>query len=159
MDELGAIGKNSKLPWHLSTDLKRFKRLTMGHSIIMGRKTFESIGKPLPGRTNIIVTRQEDYGKRELIITNSLESALDIARKTGEYEVFIIGGGEIFKHSIAYIDKIYLTLVLTQIADADTFFPEIDWTQFRLVEMSHHLKDAHNDFATRFEVWERIPQG
>ncbi len=123
-----AIGNNGKLLWRIPDDLKRFKRLTMGHAIIMGRKTFESIGKPLPGRMNIVVTRNENYSADGCMVAHSLDDALLSAKRTENEDVFIIGGGEIYKQAIPYVDKLYLTLVDDR-KDADVFFP--DYSEFK----------------------------
>ena len=130
IDEKRGIGKNRKLPWHISEDLKHFKELTKGHTVIMGRKTFESIGKPLPERENIIVTRDFQYPlanteHKDLIFANSLEEAIEKAKGS---EVFIIGGGQIFNEAILKADKLYLTQVDGDY-NADTFFP--DYSEFK----------------------------
>ena len=119
----GVIGAGGKLPWHLPADFKRFKELTMGHPILMGRKTFESIGKPLPGRTNIVITRQKDFACCGALTTGSLEEALRICEK--EAEVFVIGGAEIYKEALPLADRIYLTRI-EQGFEGDTFLPEIN---------------------------------
>lgn len=125
------IGRDGKLPWHISEDLKRFKRLTSGHVIIMGRKTFESIGRPLPNRTNIIITRDKNFTPEEVVVTHSVEEALDIGREKEERgEVFIIGGGQIYTQSMRYADKLYLTVVEEEI-EGDTYFP--DYSEFKKV--------------------------
>lgn len=120
-----AIGKNNELLWHLSEDLKRFKRLTTGHSIIMGRKTFDSIGKPLPNRRSIIITRQHDLKIEGCEVVHSLDEAIQLCK--GEPEVFIIGGAEIYKQSLEKANKIYLTRVYADF-EGDAFFPEIHST-------------------------------
>lgn len=125
------IGRDGKLPWHISEDLKRFKRLTSGHVIIMGRKTFESIGRPLPNRTNIIITRDKNFTPEEVVVTHSVEEALDMGREKEERgEVFIIGGGQIYTQSMRYADKLYLTVVEEEI-EGDTYFP--DYSEFKKV--------------------------
>lgn len=116
-----AIGKDGKLLWRISDDLKRFKQLTAGHAIIMGRKTFESIGRALPNRTNIVITRNPDFKADGVLIAGSLEEAI---QKAGDGEIFIIGGGEIYSQALPIADKLYLTLVESGV-DGDTFFP--DW--------------------------------
>jgi len=138
-DHLG-IGKNNKLPWHLSADLKRFKKLTIGHPIIMGRKTFESIGKSLPGRTNIIITRTQKHSvpKRNVYYVNSLNEAIKLAKTKNKQEIFIIGGGEIYKQALPLADKLYLTHVYGNF-NCDTFFP--DYPNFNLVKKTTHTKD------------------
>ncbi len=125
------IGKDNKLLWHIPEDLERFKRITLGHPIIMGRRTFESIGRILPNRTNIIVTRDENYQKEGSIVCHSLEEAIEIAKKSpGSEEIFIIGGGQIFEQAIKLADKLYLTLI-EQSFEADTYFP--DYSVFKKV--------------------------
>ena len=119
----GVIGAGNKLPWHLPADLKRFKQLTMGHPILMGRKTFESIGKPLPGRTNIVITRQEGFQACGATVAHSLEEALQICE--GQEEVFVIGGAEIYKQALPLADRIYLTRVDADF-EGDTFLPALD---------------------------------
>lgn len=141
--ENNAIGKDNQLIWHLSEDLKRFKRLTSGHHIIMGRKTFESFPKPLPNRTHIVITRQTDYKAPEgVIIVNSLTDALDAVRS--DKQPFIIGGGEIYKQAMPKANTLEITRVHHSFENADTFFPEIDKTQWK--ETSRHfnpIDDKH----------------
>ncbi|HSI91251.1 MAG TPA: dihydrofolate reductase, partial [Adhaeribacter sp.] len=124
MAENRVIGKNNQLIWHLPADLKHFKNLTTGHPIIMGRKTFESIGKPLPNRTNIIVTRQEDFSAEGCLVAHSLNEALMMAQQL-DSDIFVIGGAEIYRQAMFLADTIYLTEVHHSF-DGDTFFPEID---------------------------------
>lgn len=129
LDQAGGIGKNNQLPWKLKDDQKRFKRLTMGHYIIMGRKTFESIGKPLAGRKSIIITKNQAYFFQGCVISNSIENALLIASIDNESEAFIIGGGEVFSQSIELANRMYLTILQT-ITDCDVYFPQYrheDW--------------------------------
>lgn len=122
-----AIGFDNHLLWHISEDLKRFKSLTLGHHIIMGRKTFESIGKPLPGRINIVISRQDGFNANDCLVANSLESAIELAQN--DSEVFIIGGGEIYKQALLIADKIYLTRVHAGF-HGDTFFPELNLSEW-----------------------------
>src|SRR3989344_8013313 len=132
MDEKRGIGKHNNLMWKIPGELKRFKEITMGHPIIMGRKTYDSIGRILPGRTNIIITRDKDYKVEGAVIAHSLEEALRVAQgKPGKEEVFVIGGGQIFTEALPLTDKIYLTLVKGDF-DADTFFPE--YSEFKKVK-------------------------
>ena len=130
MDEKRGIGINGKIPWHISEDFKRVKTLTTGHTIIMGRKTFESIGHPLPNRTNIILTRNLSYNSMTCPIAISLEEAIEMARTAGETEVFIFGGAEVFTQGIRYAEELYLTIVAGDFG-ADTFFP--DYSNFTRV--------------------------
>ena len=152
--ENDAIGKDNDLIWHLSDDLKRFKSLTNGHHIIMGRKTFESFPKPLPNRTHIVITRQKDYKAPEgVIIVNNLDDALDAARN--DKQPFIIGGGEIYKQSMALANKIELTRVHSSFENADTYFPEIDETQWKEVGRSTHDADEKHAHAFSFVTYLR----
>lgn len=121
-----ALGKNSDLVWRISADLKRFKQLTMGHPIIMGRKTFESIGRVLPGRTNIVITRNRDYSIDGALVVSSLEGAISKAQEVEKEEIFVIGGGEIFTQALPVADKLYLTLVDAHADNPDVFFPEYE---------------------------------
>ena len=151
--ENNALGKDNQLVWHLPDDFKRFKTLTSGHYIIMGRKTFESFPKPLPNRTHIIITRQADYRVPEgCIVVSGLQEAIAICPKNEE--VFIIGGGEIYKQSIAIADKVELTRVHTSV-EADTFFPEIDAKQWELVYEEFHAKDDRHDYDFTFLTYVR----
>jgi dihydrofolate reductase len=150
--ENNALGKENQLLWHLPDDFKRFKTLTSGHYIIMGRKTFESFPKPLPNRTHVIVSRQSNYQPEGCIVVNSLEKAIEACPKTEE--VFVIGGGEIYRQSIKVADKLDLTKVHHSF-EADTYFPEIDFTQWQLVFKEFHPKDDRHDFAFTFQTYLR----
>ncbi|HEX8437446.1 dihydrofolate reductase [Archangium sp.] len=132
------IGKDNTLPWRLPADLKRFKQLTMGHTLVMGRKTYESIGRPLPGRTMVVVTRQRDYTPAGVQVAHSLEEALDMAR--GD-EVFIAGGADLYRQTMERLRRLYLTR-LERDYEGDTFFPEVDLSGWRLVEEAHHPATA-----------------
>ena len=136
--ENNALGKNNDLVWHLPDDFKRFKELTSGHYIVMGRKTFESFPKLLPNRTHIIVTRQKNFQPEHCIVVDSIEKALEFVPENED--AFIIGGGEIYKQSLDYTDVIELTRVHSSF-DADTFFPEINSDHWQLVEEEYHPKD------------------
>jgi dihydrofolate reductase len=151
MDEKGGIGKNNRLPWHLPSDLKRFKNLTMGHHLVMGRKTYETIGKPLPGRMMIVVTRKEGYFLKDCIVVNSVEEALHLAENNRETEVFIIGGGEIFQQAIDLADKIYLTTVYANV-DADVLFPKIDRIHWELTESDISSQNDKDEYKSDFKV-------
>ncbi|MGZ3456881.1 MAG: dihydrofolate reductase [Archangium sp.] len=132
------IGKNSALPWRLPADLQRFKQLTMGHTLIMGRKTYESIGRPLPGRTTLVVTRQPDYAPEGVQVAHSLEQALEQAR--GD-EVFIAGGADLYRQAMDRVQRLYLTRI-ERAYEGDTFFPELDLSGWRLVAEEHHPATA-----------------
>jgi len=154
MDEKRGIGKAGGLPWRLSSDMKRFRELTMGHHIIVGRKTFESIGKPLPGRQMIIVTRNESIAFEGCFIAHSVEDAISLAQARGESELFICGGAEIYAQSFGVADRMYLTLVHAD-CDADTFFPEWDGDEWTEVESEHHAADEKNQYSFTFKVLAR----
>lgn len=153
----GVIGRDNQIPWYLPEDLKYFKKVTLGHPVIMGRKSFVSIGRPLPKRTNIIVTRDPFYIVSGCIVVNTLEEALEWALKEGEDEIFIIGGGEIFEQSISYWDKLYLTEVDLYVPDGDIFFPEINLEEWALLSEEHHDADEKNEYAYTSKVFERKP--
>lgn len=130
------LGKNNQLLWKIPNDLKRFKELTNSHAIIMGRKTYESIERPLPNRTNIIITRDTSYQKEHCMVAHSLEEALQKAREVEQQEMFIIGGGEIYNQALPFTDKLYLTLI-DEKKDADTFFPDYSEFQRKIFEEKH----------------------
>lgn len=148
--ENNALGKDNDLLWHLPNDFKRFKEITSGHHIIMGRKTFESFPKPLPNRTHIIITRQKEYLVENCIVVHSLEEAIAIAPKNEE--VFIIGGAQIYEQSIPLADKIDLTRVHTSL-DADAFFPEFIASEWNLVFSEKHFKDEKHQYDFTFETY------
>ncbi|MBP6000873.1 MAG: dihydrofolate reductase [Flavobacterium sp.] len=146
--ENNALGKDNQLLWHLPEDFKRFKTLTSGHYIIMGRKTFESFPKPLPNRTHIIITRKPNYQAPEgCIVVTSLEKAMELCPKNEE--AFVIGGGEIYQQALDVVDKIDVTRVHTTL-DADTFFPTIDPTLWEMVFEEFHPKDDKHAFDFTF---------
>jgi len=146
MAENNVIGKNNQLIWHLPADLKHFKNLTTGHPIIMGRKTFESIGKPLPSRTNIVITRQEDFKPEGVLVAHSLNEGLMLAQQL-DANIFVIGGAEIYKQAMFLADTIYLTEVHHEF-EGDTFFPEYrDKIGSKWIEASRDIHDAF-DFIT-----------
>jgi dihydrofolate reductase len=149
MDEEGGIGYRGGLPWRLSADLRRFKQLTMGHHILMGRKTYESIGRPLPGRRTIIITRNRYFTALGCQTAISLEEALDLAEKSGEQEAFIIGGGEIFSEAINKADKIYLTRVHT-VTGADTYFPSFRIEDWNVEDHIFHEADEKNQYPSTY---------
>ena len=152
--ENNAIGKDNQLIWHLSEDLKRFKRLTSGHHIIMGRKTFESFPKPLPNRVHVVITRQKDYKAPEgVIVVNSLEDALDASRS--DDQPFIIGGGEIYKQAMPLANTIELTRVHHSFEGADTFFPEIDTSIWKEMNTTFNPKDDKHDYDFSFITYVR----
>lgn len=146
------IGRDGDLPWHQSRDMKFFKATTMGHHIIMGRSNFASMNfRPLKGRTNIVLTRNPFFITSSALVMHSIEEALSYAQAEGEEEVFIIGGGEIYKQSLHLLDKIYLTEVISEV-HGDTYFPEIDMNEWTLVSSETFEADDNNDFPMRFDV-------
>lgn len=146
MGEDRALGKDNDLLWHLPDDFKRFKDLTSGHKIIMGRKTYESFPKPLPNRLHIIITRDQEYNApyENCITVHSMEEAINKVRD--DALSFIIGGGEIYKLGEPFANKIELTLVHAAFPDADTFFPEIDQSKWKLTAEAYHPKDARHKY-------------
>lgn len=151
----GVIGKDNQIPWYLSEDLKFFKRTTINHHIIMGRKCFESIGRPLPKRTNIIVTRNPYYIASGCLVVHSIEEALELAQNNGETEAFIIGGGMIYEQSAEYWDRVYFTEVHAEV-EGDIFFPKLDTQIWNKVKSEAHQADAKNEYDFTFQVYERI---
>jgi dihydrofolate reductase len=151
MDRKRGIGFDNRLPWRLSADLKRFRDLTMGHHIIVGRKTFESIGRPLPGRRMIVVTRDRNYKAEECDVAHSVEDAIRLARERGESEVFICGGAQIYAQSIEIADRMYLTFVDADVA-ADTFFPAVDEREWSERESSYQPADEKNQYPFTFRL-------
>ncbi|WP_158210185.1 dihydrofolate reductase [Myroides phaeus] len=151
--ENNALGKNNEMLWHLPDDFKHFKNLTSNHFIIMGRKTFESFPKPLPNRTHIIITRQADYTASEgCIVVASLEDALAIVKE--QAEVFVIGGGEIYKLALPFADRIELTRVHTSL-DADAFFPEFSLGEWKLKKEEFHSIDEKHQYSFTFQTFEK----
>lgn len=151
MDEKGGIGKNNSLPWHLSSDLKRFKEITMGHHLVMGRKTYETIGKPLPGRQMIVITHRKGYLAPGCLVVYSLRSAIRQARENDETELFIIGGGEVFAQSIDLADKIYLTRVNT-VVDADVYFPSHRASEWKTIHSEKSIPSETDEYGSEFKI-------
>lgn len=152
--ENNAIGKNNQLLWHLPNDLKFFKNTTWAGVVIMGRKTFESVNKPLPGRLNIVVTSNKDWQADGVMVATNLQQAVELATKENFKKIFIIGGGEIYKQSMVIADTIYITRVHTQI-DGDTFFPAIDTNEWQLKEKNDFFKDEKHAYDYSFEIWQK----
>ncbi|TCT08345.1 dihydrofolate reductase [Tepidamorphus gemmatus] len=155
----GVIGRNNELPWRLPSDLKHFKAVTMGRPVIMGRKTFESIGRPLPGRDNIVVTRSETFDVAQVHAARSLDEAerlaANFARRRGVDEIFVIGGGQLYAEAIGRARRLYITEVAGQ-PDGDTRFPEIDPAIWRAVSRQGPMRGATDTAAMTFVVYERI---
>lgn len=154
-DEANGIGVNNQLLCHLPADLKYFKQVTTGHCIAMGRKTYDSIGKPLPNRTNIVITRNKDLVIEGCIMVNSIEEAIELAKTKNETELVIIGGGVIFEGALPLAGKVYLTRI-HHIFNADTFFPVLDEKVFTQTKNEYHEADEKNAYPFSFQVYERI---
>lgn len=151
------IGKDNDLPWHLPDDMKYFMQTTKGHHCIMGRKNYDSIPekfRPLPNRTNIVVTRQKGFHAPGCIVVNSIEHALEIARSNGETETFIIGGADIYKLGFTFADKLYLTEIQSTIS-GDTRFPEFKKEEWKETSRQHHASDERHAYAFDFVVYEK----
>jgi dihydrofolate reductase len=157
MDENRGIGFHNQVPWRLAGDLKHFKAVTMGHHLIVGRKTYESIGRALPGRRMIVVTRQAVYASRlpeGVLAAHSLEQALELAREAGESEVFVAGGGEIYRQALPLADRIYLTKVKAAV-QADVYFPYFNESEWQEGHLSHFDTDEKNQYPYSIEIMER----
>ena len=157
--ERRVIGKDNELPWNLSGDLKRFKKVTVGHSVIMGRKTFESIGRPLPDRTSIVITRNTKFEAVRIIVANSLGDAVHRARNIqqtakGPSESFVIGGEAIFREALPFCERLYLTRVHAEV-NGNVLFPEIDMADWQALHEESHPADEKNDYPTTFTLYER----
>ncbi|MCB9819500.1 dihydrofolate reductase [Candidatus Nomurabacteria bacterium] len=156
---IAAIGKNrelgtkNQLSWRISDDFKRVKELTMGHPLIMGRKTYESIGRPLPGRTNIVITRDQDYTAEGCVVVTSIESAIEEARKVEDKEIFIFGGAEIYKLALPFTDHLYLTLIDDEDPSADTHFPDYS-AEFK--ETVRHGVREQNELKYEWVEFEKV---
>jgi dihydrofolate reductase len=151
-DGNNAIGFKGRIPWHLPADLKKFKELTLDHPVVMGQKTFASLGRPLPGRTNIVITGDPNYRADGCRVVHSFEEALDAAGN--ENEVFVIGGGQIYRLAFPKAQKIYLTKVHGTF-EGDTFFPKVSKDEWQLTSSEPHAKDKDNPFDYTFCVYER----
>ena len=160
--ENGVIGRDNGLPWHLPEDLRYFKRVTMGKPIVMGRKTFESIGRPLPGRSNIVISRNTGYSPPGVRVVASLDEARALADEIGQLdgaaEVLVIGGAEIYRLAIPQADRLYLTEVHGEV-QGDIMLPPVDWSEWREVSRERHAAAAGNPFDYSFVVFERVGDG
>jgi dihydrofolate reductase len=152
--ENNVIGKDNQLPWHLPNDLKYFKNLTWGMPILMGRKTFESIGKPLPGRKSIVITRNTEWKYEGVDVVHSIEDAIQKAESFGVKEIFVIGGAEIFKTSLSKANRIYLTRIHRDF-DGDVYFPEVSGDDWSLTSSRFCEADEKNAFNHTYQVWKR----
>lgn len=152
--ENNALGKDNQLIWHLPSDLKRFKKTTLNHAVIMGRKTYESLGKPLPNRTNIVITRDKNYKAKGCVVVNSIKEALEYVAKEDE-NPFILGGAEIYRQAMPYTDKLDITFVHHKF-EADVFFPEIDKTIWKETSREKIKADENHKYDYSFVTFERI---
>lgn len=153
MDQNRVIGKDNRLPWHLPADLAYFKKVTMGHAIMMGRKTFESIGRPLPGRENVVVTRNRSFRAEGCTVLHSLEEVRQFAANRDD-EVFVIGGAELFQATLPVADRLYITKIEASFP-GDTFYPAFDESKWQLVSYTKGIKDEKNPYDYAFMVYER----
>ncbi|MFQ3229323.1 dihydrofolate reductase [Reinekea sp.] len=158
MAENNVIGRDNKLPWHLPNDLKYFKQITTGKPVIMGRKTYDSIGRPLPNRTNIVITRDTRFNAEGVKVVNSLDDAIELAEATclvnAQEEVIVMGGAEIYKLCLPRADRLYVTLVHAEV-EGDAYFPAIDLSHYREVKREFFDKDGPNPFDYSFCVFDR----
>lgn len=153
VSENNVIGRDGHLPWHLSADLKRFKSITTGHSIVLGRKNYDDIGRPLPNRTNYVLSRNKDFVAPGCVVCSNLAAAINAAESSGESECFIIGGAAVYREAMPVVKKLYLTKVLANV-DGDVFFP--DWGDgWRMESEERFESDEKNDYPTVFQVWVR----
>ncbi|MFC5411014.1 dihydrofolate reductase [Larkinella bovis] len=155
--ENGVIGRDNDLVWRLPDDFKYFKQTTSHHPVLMGRKTFESLGKPLKDRLNVVITRNPDYQPEGVVVVDSLQKALAEARKTGISEAFVIGGAEVYKEALPLADRLYVTEVKASV-EGDAHFPEFDRVEWQERSRRHHAADERHAFAFDFVVWERKKQ-
>lgn len=152
--ENNIIGSNNELPWRLPSDFKYFKNKTWGMPVIMGRNTFESMEKDLPGRINIVVTKRTDFHPENVFIVHNISDAVEKAKESETKEIFIIGGGKIFKETLGMVDRIYLTRVHATV-NGETYYPELPKSEWKLVSADSHPSDEKNNYPYTFEVWER----
>ena len=153
--ENGVIGRKGQLPWRLRSDLQRFKQLTMGHTVIVGRKTWESIGRPLPGRRSVVISRQSGYQAEGVTVVGSVEDAIATARVAGDDEAFVIGGAEVYQQALPLVERLYLTYVSVEV-EGDAFFkPELDMSEWVAISSEMHDADANNDHPFTFSVLQR----
>ena len=156
MNASRVIGNQGELPWRLSSDLQRFKRLTMGHHLIMGRTTYESIGRPLPGRTSLVLSRNKDFSVEhpDVHTVNSLPEACELAATAGDQEAFVIGGGQIYQLALPHVERMYVTQVAAEVI-GDAYFPEWNPTEWELLSEESHPADAKNEYDSVYRVYQR----
>jgi len=148
------IGKNNEIPWYIPNDLRYFRRMTLGHHIILGRKNYESIGKPLPKRTNLIVTRDTNFEAPGCLVVHSVEEAIAIAKKNKEEELMICGGGQIYAQTMPLVEKLYFTEI-EAVVDGDVYFPEIDESEWDLISTERNQADDRHEYGYNFMIYER----
>ncbi|SFE05648.1 dihydrofolate reductase [Chitinophaga sp. CF118] len=158
--ENNVIGIHNHLPWHLPVDMRYFKQTTIGKPIIMGRKSFDELGRVLPGRPNIVISRQPDFKREGLTVVPSLEAGIEEAKKYNTEEIFVTGGGEIFKIALPIVDRVYITRVHDdKVVVGDTYFPDFEPEdkpdEWELIKNERHEKDEKHQYALTFQVWER----
>lgn len=153
-DKTFGIGINNALPWYLYDDLKNFKKITENHYVIMGRKTFESIGKSLPNRQNVILTHQLGYSQKNCTIIHNLEDIFQLSEQKPERQFFIIGGAQIYKATLPFVNRLYITKV-KGVKKADTFFPKWQDSSFKLISSSRYKKNKYNEYNFDFEIWSK----
>ena len=152
--ENNVIGKNNQIPWHLPNDLKFFKNKSWGMPVIMGRNTYESLDKPLPGRINVVITSNKEWRREDVTVAHDIQQAIKKACESDCNELFIIGGGEIFKQTMDIVNRIYFTRVHTTI-EGDVFYPAIDESKWKLISEDPHPADDKHAFAYTFQLWEK----
>ena len=152
--ENNVIGSKGDMPWHLPNDFKYFKNKTWGMPVIMGRKSYDALKKSLPGRINIVVTKKTDFQPEDVFVVNNIEDAVAKAKESDAKEIFVIGGGEIFKQTIDIVSRIYLTRVHATV-EGDTYYPEIKKDRWKLVSAQSFPADDKNNYPYTFEVWEK----
>ena len=150
-----AIGKDNDLVWSIKDDMRLFRQKTTGHAVLMGRKTFESFGRPLKNRTNLVVTRNTDWNAEGAHVFNEIQAAIDYARELGEGELFIIGGGTIYKALLPQADRLYISHINTRVPDAEAFFPEFHQENWQVIESEKFEQNERNEFAFEFKLYER----
>lgn len=153
----GVIGRDGELPWHLPADLARFKALTWGHHLVMGRRTYESIGRALPGRTTVVVSRGRPMLPPGVLLAAGVTEALETVQATGEEEVFVVGGAEIYRQALPRADRLYLTRVHGRVP-GQTRFPEVDWGQWRLESREEHPADPRHAWPLSFRLYQRVEE-
>lgn len=154
MSENRAIGKDNQLLWHLPADLQHFKHVTMGKPILMGRKTYQSIGRPLPGRVNVVITRDKNFSAEGCVVVNSIQSALEVVKD--QHEICVIGGAELYQQMLPTADRIYLTIVHHTFS-ADVFFPELNLAEWNVLERTLRAADEKNKYSCEFLMLDRNP--